>query len=51
MSAILIIFALVAWIRSVDAIIVAGLFVSAGLYAVSESVDKYDVCSMSTFYG
>ena len=40
MSAILIILALVAWIRSVDAIIVAGLFISAGLYAIAENVDK-----------
>ena len=39
MSAILIVLAFVAWIRSVDAIIVTGLFISAGLYAVSESVD------------
>lgn len=39
MSAILLVLAFVAWIRSVDAIIVAGLFISAGLYAVSESVD------------
>ena len=40
MSAILIILALVAWIRSVDAIIVAGLFISAGLDAIAENVDK-----------
>lgn len=40
MSAILIILALVAWIRSVDAIIVAGLFISAGLYTIAENVDK-----------
>lgn len=40
MSAILIILALVAWIRSINTIIVAGLFISAGLYAIAENVDK-----------
>ena len=40
MSAILIILALVAWLRRVDGIIFAGLFISAGLYAIAENVDK-----------
>ena len=40
MSAILIILAFVAWIRSIDAVIVASLFIGAGLYAIAENVDK-----------
>lgn len=40
MSAILFVMATVALIRKIDAIIVAGLFISAALYAVAENIDK-----------
>lgn len=40
MSAILFIMATVALIRDIDAMIVAGLFISAGLYTIAENVDK-----------